>query len=174
MGYFLIRHFENSPRRMRKVCYYDRGNRTRIEPFRGRGAGCHDVAGLSDEGWPSRSAPTGSTSSSTWPGTRPTTGCWSSPATGADPDHLDRLRGDDGPGGDGLFAGRPLHGAAEAGSTTVAKRSCGCPTATSATSRRRGPGGRAAAGRETRCITFGSFNNLAKITPEVVPFGPKC
>ncbi len=31
--------------------------------------------------WPSRSAPTGSTSSSTWPATRPTTGCWCSPAS---------------------------------------------------------------------------------------------
>ena len=72
-------------------------------------------------------------------------------------------------GGDGLPAGRPPRDSAGSRAATIGSRCCGCRTATSATTRR--PTRR----RSVRCrrwsrayVTFGSFNNPAKITPQVV------
>ena len=57
-------------------------------------------------------------------------------AAGAHPDHLDRLRRDDRPGGDGLPDRRSLPRPPRGARRTTARRSCGCPTATSASTRR--------------------------------------
>ena len=70
VGYFLIRALENLDRRQcETVCYCDRTIGDELTArFQAAAPQWRDVAGQSDERWPSRSAPTGSTSSSTWPG----------------------------------------------------------------------------------------------------------
>ena len=84
VGYFLVRVLENLDQRAVRGRLLLRPDRPRRAdgPLPGAAAtiGATWSAGPTS-GWPSRSAPTGSTSSSTWPATRPETGCWSSPAS---------------------------------------------------------------------------------------------
>ena len=61
------------------------------------------------------------------------------PQAGPHPNHLDRLRRHDRAFGHRLSPGRSQHGARAGRSRTTAKRSCGCPTAISASIRRKTP-----------------------------------
>ena len=142
--YFLIRRLENLDRgQCEAVCYCDRLIHDDLTArFQAAAALWRDVVGLSDEQLAEQIRAdridilfdlAGHTAHNRLLVVRP--------QAGPHPDHLDRLRRDDGPGGDGLHPGRPLHDPRRQPSRIIASGCCGCPTATSATIRRPGAAG---------------------------------
>ena len=140
VGYFLIRVLENlsqggagrddlllRPDRQGRL---DASSASRRDPMARRGRHERPAAGGADPGGPDRHPfrPGGAH------GPQPAAGL--RPQTGPDPDHLDRLRRHDRPGGDGLPACRPLRGPGRKPSATIGSRCCGCRTVICVTIRR--------------------------------------